>query len=219
MEFSHPLPCIVGSLAVFFIIRQISVIFKFKFIRLITTPLITYCIVALAVVGIFRSGGSGWMILAALGLSLIADAVLMIPGVDLFAHGLIFFLGSHIFYTAAFSRGYSFLWWDILTIVVLLSLMIFLVIRFHRGGKLGKMMAPVIVYITALSCIVFFSFNGFLRGGDTVHLLTAGGAILFYVSDVILGWAQFVKYHRLSTLWVWFFYAPGQFFIALSLVI
>ena len=191
---------------------------KKKFIRLITTPLITYFICGIAVAGVYAYGsGRDWLIPAALGLSLIADAVLMVEADDLFTHGLLFFLATHICYNIAFSAGYTFISADILCGLILLSLMAFLVWKFRSGGKLGNMMLPVIVYITALSLIVFFSVNGYMRSGDTSHALMMYGAILFYVSDAILGWAQFVKYFRLATFYVWLFYAPGQFLIALSL--
>lgn len=210
---------LIACLILIFITRQISVVLKKKFIRLITTPLITYFICGIAAVGIYNYGsGIEWMILAALGLSLIADAVLMIENRDLFTHGLIFFLGTHIFYIIVFSEWYRFLWSDIPAGIILLGLMAFLVYKFYKAGNLGAMMFPVIGYITALSLVVFFSLNGAFQNGDTSSYLIACGAVLFYISDAILGWTQFVKYYKLTTLYVWFFYAPGQFLIALSLL-
>jgi uncharacterized membrane protein YhhN len=218
MNCPQPVLILIVCLALIFIIRQISVILKKKFIRLITTPLITYFICGIAAVGVYRYGsGYDWMILAALGLSLIADSVLMIENKDLFAHGLIFFLGTHILYIIVFSEWYRFIWSDMASGLSLLALMAFLVYKFYKAGKLGTMMIPVIVYITALSLIVFFSVNGAFRNGDTVSYLRMCGAVLFYISDAILGWTQFVKYYRFTTLYVWFFYAPGQLLIALSL--
>ncbi len=219
MNISLALKILVGCCAVIFIVRQISVLLKKRFIRLITTPLITYFIWGIAFLGFYNYGtGREWMIVAALGLSIIADSVLMVEKADLFTHGLIFFLLTHILYNIAFSAGYSFLLSDIPAGLVLLALMIFLVLKFKQGGKLGNMMIPVIVYITALSLIVFFSVNGYLREPTTSHALCMAGAILFYISDAILGWAEFVKYFRFATFYVWTFYAPGQFLIALSLV-
>jgi uncharacterized membrane protein YhhN len=218
---NYPLPVIIliACLIPVFIIRQITAYLKKRFIRLITTPLVTYLICGIAVTAYCRYGtGREWMILAALGLSLIADSVLMIERKDLFTHGLIFFLGTHIFYIIAFSEWYGFIWSDIASGVILLGMMAFLVYKFYKAGNLGKMMLPVIVYITALSLVVFFTLNNALRSGDTVSYLAAAGAVLFYISDVILGWAQFVKFFRYTTLYVWFFYAPGQFLIAMSLL-
>ncbi|HOP62802.1 MAG TPA: lysoplasmalogenase [Spirochaetota bacterium] len=208
---------IISATAVF-VVRQVSVLLKKKFIRLITTPLITYFICGLAVVGVYNYGqGNQWMLLAALGLSLIADSVLMVEAADLFTHGLIFFLGTHILYNIVFATGYSFILSDIFTAVILIALMVYLIYRFYKSGKLGNMLLPVIIYVTALSLIVYFSVNGYIRNGGTSHALMMWGAILFYISDAILGWIQFVKYFRFATFYVWLFYAPGQFLIALSL--
>lgn len=218
MSYSLPVIILIAAFVIIFVIRQVSAYTKQGFVRLMTTPLITYCICGIAVIGIFRYGsGREWMILAALGLSLIADSVLMIERRDLFTHGLIFFLGTHLFYVAAFSNWYEFVWSDAAVGVLLLGLMGFLVYRFHKAGNLGTMMFPVIGYITALSLVVYFSVNGAVRYGDTASYMKAGGAVLFYISDVILGWAQFVKFFRYTTLYVWFFYAPGQFLIAMSI--
>jgi uncharacterized membrane protein YhhN len=136
---------------------------------------------------------------------------------DLFTHGLVFFLGTHILYIIEFASGYTFLAADTLSGVILISLMIFLVYRFHKSGNLGKMLLPVIVYVFALSLIVFFSVNGYIRNHDTSHAMIMCGAILFYISDAILGWNQFIKYFKYGTFYIWLFYAPGQFLIALSL--
>lgn len=209
---------LIASAIIMFIIRQLSVLMRKKFIRLTTTPMITFFICGLAVVGVYNfSQGNEWLILGALGLSLIADAVLMTESSDLFAHGLIFFLGTHILYNIVFATGYSFLLSDLLSAAVLFALMFFLIYKFYASGKLGSMLVPVIVYVTALSLIVFFSVNGYIRNQDTSHAMMMWGAVLFYISDAILGWNQFVRYFKYGTFYVWLFYAPGQFLIALSL--
>jgi hypothetical protein len=57
---------LIISASVMFIIRQASVLMKKKFIRLSTTPMITYFICGLAVVGVYNYGhGNEWLILAA----------------------------------------------------------------------------------------------------------------------------------------------------------
>lgn len=218
MDTALTVKILVISASVMFIVRQASVLMKKKFIRLITTPMITYFICGLAVVGVFNySQGNEWLILAALGLSLIADAVLMTESSDLFTHGLIFFLGTHILYNIVFYTGYTFLMTDIVSGAGLITLMVFLIYKFYKSGNLGSMLAPVIVYVAALSLIVFFSANGYMRNHDISHAMMMWGAILFYISDAILGWNQFVKYFRYGTFYIWLFYAPGQFLIALSL--
>lgn len=214
----EPVTFFIICLTLIFIVRQISAIKKKKFIRLITTPMITYFICAIAITGaLYSTTGYKWFIVAAIGLSVIADSVLMAENPYLFVHGLIFFLGAHILYIIAFSSWYEFAWIDILSAIVLPGLMVFLMYSFYKAGKLGKMMIPVIVYMTALSLVVYFAINGAARDGGAMSLLRMSGAILFYISDAIIGWTQFVKRFKFTTFYVWMFYAPGQFLIALSL--
>jgi len=79
------------------------------------------------------------------------------------------------------------------------------------------MKVPVIVYIVVISVMVnqaFSTFSGsaFTRGQAW---MIAIGAILFYISDVILAANRFWKsfqYHRISLA----FYYAGQFLIALA---
>ena len=204
--------------AIIFIIRQTAVIMKKKFIRLISTPMITYFICAIAVSGAIHSTIQyKWLIIAALGLSVIADSVLMAENPYLFIHGLIFFLAAHILYIIVFSNWYDFAWIDIPAGIILLAMMAYLIYRFYKGGKLGSRLIPVIVYMTALSLVVYFSVNGAFREDSAMNYLRMSGAILFYISDAIIGWTQFVKRYKFTTFYVWLFYAPGQFLIALSM--
>lgn len=213
-----PVIIFIICLVLIFIVRQVSAIMKKKFIRLISTPMITYFICAIAITGVLYSTTQyKWLIIAALGLSVIADSVLMAENPYLFVHGLIFFLGAHILYIIVFSNWYEFTWIDILSAIVLLGLMGFQIYSYYKAGNLGSMMFPVLGYMTALSLVVYFSVNGAARDGSTMTLLRAGGAILFYISDAIIGWTKFVKYFKNTTFYVWMFYAPGQFLIALSL--
>jgi uncharacterized membrane protein YhhN len=205
-------------MTVFFIIRQTAVILQKKFIRFISTPMITYFICAIAVYGAFYSTVQyKWLIIAAIGLSVIADSVLMSENPYLFIHGLIFFLAVHVLYIIVFANWYEFIWKDIITGGILLGLMAFLIYRFYKAGRLGNMIIPVATYMTALSLVVYFSINGAFREDSTMNYLRMSGAVLFYISDAFIGWTQFVKRFRYTTFFVWLFYAPGQFLIALSL--
>jgi len=83
--------------------------------------------------------------------------------------------------------------------------------------KLGKMRVPVIAYIVVISAMVS-------RAASTLNspvfkksqaLMIVAGAVLFYISDVILAANRFWKpwkYDRISLA----FYYSGQLFIALA---
>ncbi len=218
MNFSVPVITLILLFVLLLIAGQASVFFKQTFFKYITTPLITFFTCCISVIG-FAGNGSGieWLIPAALGLSLIADILLMIEEVNLLVQGLIFFLATHVLYIILFSEWYQFQWTDIVTGLILIAIAAGLVFTFHKKGALGELLVPVVVYVTALSLIVFFSVNSYVNSGGTSNLLRAAGAIMFYLSDVFLGWNEFAKPIPHARIIVWTFYAPGQLLIALSL--
>lgn len=219
MNFTQAVPILIKYLIIVFIARQIFVLMRFKFMRLIATPLVTLLICGIAIAG-FVSGSSiyGWYIIAALGLSLVADSVLMIDKGELFMHGLLFFLCAHIFYCLAFSRGYQYIWTDVPAGILLILSMTGILLKFHKRKKMRDMQFPAAVYMIVISCAVFFALNASFRINDGEHSFQMWGILLFYVSDVILIWSQMVRYVRFATFFVWLFYAPGQLLIALSLL-
>lgn len=218
MSFSYPVSVLIVCLAAVFIIRHAAVYFKLEFIRLTATPLVTYLICTIAAVGVYRCGDrAGWLILAALGISLVADTLLMVEKADVFVHGLLFFLAAHVLYIIVFSANYSFLVSDIACGGLLAAMLIFLVKRFRGEGNIGELTVPVIIYITVLSLTVFFSFNAAVLSPTRTNILRAAGSLCFYVSDAILGWNEFVRPVNNWNIYVWSFYAPGQFMFALSI--
>ena len=216
-----PLPVLV-MMAVFLVVLVVRQVMTYKRIslgRMLVTPVITLTSCAVAAYGISRgTDAAAWLILAGLGLSVAADSVLMIAEVDLMNVGLTFFLVTHILYLAAFCTVYSFRILDLVFAVILLVLMIYLLYRFRKGGSIGKMFIPVCVYVFALSVMVFFALGSAVSDTSVVTILRAAGAVLFYISDAVLGWSSYVKPIRRYTMIVWSFYAPGQLLIALSLV-
>lgn len=218
MNLSVPVIVLIICFAIFLIISQIAVFYKKTFIKYLSTPLVTFFICCIAVIG-FKKYGSGneWLIPAALGLSLIADILLMLEEVNLLEQGLIFFLGTHILYILFFSEWFQFQWSDIAVGLLLVAIAAGLIYLFHKEGKLGKMLLPVIVYVSALSLIVFFSVHKAIGSDGTAYYLRATGAVMFFLSDVILGWNEFAKPIPQARIFVWTFYAPGQLLIALSL--
>ena len=83
--------------------------------------------------------------------------------------------------------------------------------------NLGKMRIPVLVYIVVISLMVSRAVSTLASPLFTrPHAwMVIAGAILFYVSDVILALARFWKpwpYHRISLA----FYYAGQALIALA---
>jgi uncharacterized membrane protein YhhN len=149
-------------------------------------------------------------------LSLGGDVALMFQeNRKAFVIGLGLFLLAHIAYTSVFTLLGVFSAWDLLSAGILLGLGVgfFLLIR----PNLGPLQGPVIAYIVVISVMVN-------RAGSTVvspvfgvsqALMILIGAILFYISDVILAANRFWKswtYNRISLV----FYYGGQLLIALA---
>jgi len=132
-----------------------------------------------------------------------------------FMVGLALFLLAHVAYTVVFWMLGRFSAWDIVSAVILLAAGIILYRLFKPN--LGKMRIPVIVYILVISLMVNRAFSAFASPifSNAQAWMISLGAVLFYISDVILAAARFWKpwqYHRISLA----FYYAGQLLIALA---
>jgi uncharacterized membrane protein YhhN len=75
----------------------------------------------------------------------------------------------------------------------------------------GALRLPVIAYMGAISTMVVFAF-----GTGTAFAIL--GALLFFVSDAVLGWTRFVSQFNRSRLVVMITYHLGQMGLVLSLI-
>jgi uncharacterized membrane protein YhhN len=154
-------------------------------------------------------------ILAGLLLSFGGDVALIFQeNRKAFTIGLVLFLLAHIAYTVVFLFMGRFSGWDVFSSVLLLIFGVgfYTVIK----ANLGRMRIPIIVYIVVISLMVSRSISVLLGaefGGEQGMMIVAG-AVLFYISDIILAASRFWKtwrYHRISL----FFYYGGQLLFAL----
>jgi len=132
-----------------------------------------------------------------------------------FRIGLVLFLLAHIAYAAIFTMVGRFSGLSVVSaLVVLLSgLGIYRLIL----ANLGPMKGPVIAYILIISVMIIQAVSVFANPGiaDFHAVMIVCGAVLFYISDVILAVNRFWrpwKYNRISLA----FYYSGQMLIALS---
>ena len=205
------------AIAVFFLIRaefkdNRKQIYFFK-------PLSTLLVIAAVILSLFEPGHNSIYfigILVGLLLSFGGDIALMLKShPKSFALGLALFLLAHIAYTVVFVVLGSFFATDLISAGLLLIAAI-ICYRLFRPN-LGKMKIPVIAYITIISVMVnraaaTFTSPAFTK---TQALLISFGALLFYISDVILAANRFWKpwkYNRISLA----FYYGGQLLIALA---
>jgi uncharacterized membrane protein YhhN len=132
-----------------------------------------------------------------------------------FALGLVLFLLAHIVYTIVFSLFDRFSTYDIISGIILLAVAfaIYTLIK----SNLGTLRISVMVYIIVISVMVNRAISTFDSSilDFLQAVMIASGALLFYISDIILAadryWKRW-KYNRISLA----FYYIGQFLIALS---
>jgi len=182
-------------------------------------PLATILVIAVVVLS-FREARMNLTytvgVLTGLALSFGGDIALMFQtSRKAFMIGLVLFLLAHVAYAVTFTLlgGLDAIVW--LAALVLLALGVGIYRLFHGG--LGTMKVPVIVYIIVISVMVnqaVATFNSSAFSTSQAWMI-AIGAVLFYISDVILAVNRFWKpfqYNRISLA----FYYAGQFLIALA---
>lgn len=155
-------------------------------------------------------------ILAGLLFSFGGDVALMFQSKQkAFRLGLLLFTLAHVAYAIIFSLYSTLSWWDVLTaalLFVVASIFYRLIMK-----NLGVMKIPVILYIVIISVMVNRALAVFRSPifNQIQAVMIALGALLFYLSDVILAANRFWRpwpYHRISLA----FYYAGQFLLALS---
>jgi uncharacterized membrane protein YhhN len=154
-------------------------------------------------------------ILVGLILSLGGDIALMFDHKRAFAAGLALFLLAHIAYIVTFSLLSPFSSWEYTAMAALAAAGLGFY-RLIRSG-LGKLKGPVIAYILIISLMVSRAFSTLFSPNfsEKQGLLIFFGALLFYLSDMILAANRFWrpwKYNRISLL----FYYSGQLLLALA---
>lgn len=181
-------------------------------------PVSTLLVIAVALLSFLTPGAQpSFTLWIALGLvlSLGGDVALMFKTNKAFRIGLVLFLLAHLVYSVAFTAFNGFQPQDLITGAVLLVLAVIVFLYLKPG--LGNMQGPVIFYILVICLMVNRAISTFF--GDTFSITQAWlvtiGAVLFWLSDLILAINRFrhpFKAQRLSL----FLYYGGQLLIALS---
>ena len=132
-----------------------------------------------------------------------------------FAIGLGLFLLAHIAYTVVFTLLGRFSIWDVVSIPVLLAcgVAFYALIR----QNLGKLRLPVIAYMLVISIMVSRAVSTVPSPvfGREQALMVVSGAVLFYLSDVILAANRFWRTWRYNRISLAFYYG-GQLLLALA---
>lgn len=171
-------------------------------------PLTTVLIIAVAA-SITHEGPYAQAVLAALVLSLCGDVFLMFgdgarTSDRAFIAGLVSFLLAHLAFVFAFVQGLRSPELPAWLAVVAFGVVAMLSVLLPRAGALKL---PVLVYCLVLAAMVFAAAARHASFGDADSLRAVLGALLFAVSDSLLGVRRFVRRFRfaqaliLSTYW------------------
>lgn len=152
------------------------------------------------------------LIVAGLLCSLAGDVFLMLPR-DRFVAGLISFLFAHLFYIVAFALGGGQILsvWGAVALVLYGALMLRLL-----WPQLGKLKAPVLVYVAAILLMAWQALNRWLAVEDAGSALALAGALLFVASDSALAWNRFRGEFKSAQAAILGTYFVAQWLIALS---
>jgi len=148
-------------------------------------------------------------------LSLGGDVALMFKANRWFLIGLVLFLLAHVVYAVVFTVPNGFHRQDLVTAAVLLVLAVPTYLYLKPGC--GKMKGPVLLYILVICFMVNRAVSTFFGTffSTTQAWLIALGAILFWLSDLLLAVCRFRHPFRLERLGLYLYYG-GQLLIALS---
>jgi len=158
-----------------------------RMLHYICKPLTMLILIAGAMfVGIGDSAFAYWILLG-LCLSLVGDVFLMWPS-DRFVQGLASFLLAHISYVIGFYQLYDGgVTWPWLIGVIIFSGGFFSLLL----KSLGQLKIPVLVYVSAISAMVWMAGELYFQQDSQTHLLLMVGALVFALSDASLAWNKF----------------------------
>lgn len=181
-------------------------------------PLSTLLVILVALLSLTTPGVQPSFTLAitlALVLSLGGDVALMFKTGTAFLLGLSLFLLAHIVYSITFTVPNGFHPQDLVTALVLIAAAVPIYLFLQPG--LGKMRIPVIFYVFVICFMVNRAVSTFFGGTFTIiqaWLMTAG-AMLFWLSDLLLAINRFRLPFKAEPLGLFLYYG-GQLLIALS---
>lgn len=136
----------------------------------------------------FDDSRRSWFVVA-LGFSLLGDVLLMLRPDRLFLAGLGSFLLAHLAYIVGFhySGPATWLWLSVsAALAVLTAVVARRILRSLRRSGHRRLVVPVVAYMAVITLMVG-------KAVASGSLLAAAGALLFYLSDSLIGWTRFVR--------------------------
>jgi uncharacterized membrane protein YhhN len=149
-----------------------------------------------------------WFVVA-LVLSLLGDIFLMLPS-DAFVAGLGSFLLGHVAYVVGFTRHGDGRWWWAVPVALVGVVLGARLVRGIRASGHGELVVPVVAYVLTILVMV----TSALASGNALGAL---GALLFMVSDTLIGEDRFVRHRAWQPLTIIVTYHVAQALLVVSL--
>ncbi len=150
-----------------------------------------------------------WFVVA-LVLSLLGDVFLMLPH-DVFVAGLGSFLLAHVAYIVGLNLESDGNWWWAIPVALAVGVLGSRLVRGIRRSGHPEMVGPVVAYVLTIAVMVASA----LAGGNAV---AATGAVLFMISDALIGEHRFVRPRGWQPLAIMVTYHLAQALFVVSLV-
>jgi len=199
--------------AVVALVDWVAVARRIRLVEYVAKPLALVLLIDVALtIDPIHPGQRAWFV-GALVFGLIGDVLLMLPK-QRFVEGLASFLLGHLCYIVGFAVAGTTLASAAIWIMVVLAIGIVAawpllqpVWREHRA-----LFGPVLAYMGVISIMAAFA-------GASGVLIALGGAVLFWISDYLIGWNKFVRAFPGASLLVMVTYHLGQLGLVWSLTL
>jgi uncharacterized membrane protein YhhN len=189
---------------------------QYAYLELVFKPLIMLSIIGFTYLYLKSFNYYKW-ILFAFVFSWLGDVFLLGQSKhDLFfVAGLASFLIAHLLYAAYFMKSVNYIWNKSRVIRVLQFLLVLFVIAYYclmyRG--LLNLALPVLFYVSTIGAMAILALNRFSICSNNAFWFTFIGAMLFVLSDSIIGYNKFVEAIPYAHLYIMLLYCAAQYLI------
>lgn len=191
-----------------------------KKLRAITKPFILltllafYCLSAKPVM---------LFVVLALIFSWLGDVLLIPSGLKWFTAGGISFMVSHLFFILSYAKLTDFAQVNRVIMIILPVIFIcstLIIFKYLRPHLPKALFYPMLLYLLLNGAMNCFAWFRSLSAAGAAAVITAVGALMFYVSDCSLFFVRFDKNSRLKTHFlVMLTYSLGELLIVLGLIL
>ena len=162
-------------------------------------------------------------VVLALIFSWIGDMFLILKGVKWFTIGGISFMISHFFFIISYSKFINFSSLNIVVVILLISLFVItasIVFKFLKPHLPKALFYPMYLYLIINGLMNCFAWFRAMTINGIACVVTAIGALLFFISDSSLFFVRFDKNSKLKTHFlVMLTYSIGELLIVLGLIL